>query len=129
MFHSVLLTFSLLLTGGFVPLEAGLQTLAADDLQGLIRKFESERSLKAHERFTTLQKISEIETRESSEFLAKVIRDPKEETSMVESAIRMVSVHENGVGLEAIFEKGLVQLPERSHWVIRDCWDRDLNDE
>ena len=43
MFHSVLLTFSLLLTGGFVPLEAGLQTLAADDLQGLIRKFESER--------------------------------------------------------------------------------------
>ena len=129
MFHSFLLTISILVTGSWIPLESTASGCSTDELQTLIRQFESERSLKAHERFTTMQKISEIETRESSEFLAKVIRDPKEETSMVESAIRMVSVHDNGVGLEAVFEKGLVQLPERSHWVIRDCWDRDLNDE
>jgi hypothetical protein len=122
MLLALLTTFSLLVTGAS-------DVAPPQDLQGLIRQFESERSLKAHERFATLQKISEIKSRESSEFLAKVIRDSKEETSIVESAIRMVSVHENGIGLEAVVEKGLVQLPERSHWVIRDCWDRDLNDE
>ncbi len=102
---------------------------AQNDLQGLIRQFESERSLNAHERFNTLQKIAQEGSRDSSEFLGRVIRDPKEETSMVESAIRLVSLHENSVGLKAVVEKGLVQLPDRSQWVVRDCWDRDLNDE
>ena len=113
------------------PVESALsqETAKSSDLRALKKQFESERSLNAHERFATLQKISEEGSRESSEFLAQVIRDPKEETSLVESAIRMVSLHDNGVGLKAVVEKGLVQLPERSHWVVRDCWDRDLNDE
>lgn len=126
---TILFSFLFLFTSFSAVAELSNSNLVANDLQGLIRQFESERSLKVNERFPTLQKISEVDHRDASEFLAKVIRDPKEETSMVESAIRMVSNHENGVGLKAVVEKGLVQLPERSHWVVRDCWDRELNDE
>lgn len=126
---TILFSFLFLFTSFSAVAELSNSYLVANDLQGLIRQFESERSLKVNERFPTLQKISEVDHRDASEFLAKVIRDPKEETSMVESAIRMVSNHENGVGLKAVVEKGLVQLPERSHWVVRDCWDRELNDE
>lgn len=126
---TILFSFLFLFTSFSAVAELSNSFLVANDLQGLIRQFESERSLKVNERFPTLQKISEVDHRDASEFLAKVIRDPKEETSMVESAIRMVSNHENGVGLKAVVEKGLVQLPERSHWVVRDCWDRELNDE
>jgi len=99
------------------------------DLDSLIRKYDSERDLKSFERFATLQEIAEEGSRDSSEFLGKVIRDPKEEVSLKEAAIRMISLHDNGIGLKAVVEKGLVQLPEKSHWVIRECWDRDLNDE
>ncbi|NCG56286.1 MAG: hypothetical protein GWP35_05235, partial [Proteobacteria bacterium] len=106
------------------PLMSGIA-----DLDALIRKYDSERDLKSFERFATLQEIAEEGSRDSSEFLGKVIRDPKEEVSLIEAAIRMISLHDNGIGLKAVVEKGLVQLPEKSHWVIRECWDRDLNDE
>jgi len=101
---------------------------AAQSFLELKENFARERSLKVIDRIGTLQKIGELDTLEASEFLAAIISDRREETAMIESAVRMVSLHGHGVGLKAVVESGFRILPERSHWVIRDCWDKDLSE-
>ncbi len=98
----------------------------AQGLEQLKEKFIQERSLDVIDRISTIQQIGEMESLEASEFLAKIIRDRTEETSVIESCVRLVALHGHSVGLEAVVEQGFLILPLRSYWVIRDCWDRDL---
>ena len=102
--------------------------LLAQDLDSLKVRFKQEKGRDVLERIDTMQAIGAMDTEEASQFLAKIIEDPSEVTSIVESAIRMVALHGHPVGLQAVVEHGFKNLPERSYWVIRDCWDRDLTE-
>ncbi|MEE2883858.1 MAG: HEAT repeat domain-containing protein [Planctomycetota bacterium] len=101
--------------------------LAADDLESLKVRFQQERNLDVIERINTIQAIGEIDSEEAAQFLAEVIKDKSEKTSIAESAVRLVALHGHPVGIETAIEHGFKNLPERSYWVIRECWDRDLS--
>ena len=98
----------------------------AQGLEQLKEKFIQERSFEVIDRISTVQQIGELDSLEASEFLAKIIQDRTEVTSIIESSVRLVALHGHSVGLEAVVEHGFLILPLRSYWVIRDCWDRDL---
>ena len=101
-------------------------SLAAADLDLLKARFKQERGLEVLDRIDTLQAIGAIDTDEASQFLADIIKDPSEVTSMAEAAVRLVALHGHWVGLQSVVEHGFKNLPERSYWVFRECWDRDL---
>jgi HEAT repeat protein len=99
----------------------------AQGLEHWKEQFRQQKNLEVLERIDAIQKIGEIDSLEASEFLAKIIEDRTEKTSVIESAIRLVALHRHAVGLQAVVESGLTILPTRSYWVVRDCWDRDLS--
>ena len=67
--------------------------LAADDLESLKVRFQQERNLDVIERINTIQAIGEIDSEEAAQFLAEVIKDQSEKTSIAESAVRLVALH------------------------------------
>ncbi|MDE0959337.1 MAG: HEAT repeat domain-containing protein [Planctomycetota bacterium] len=121
-FSRIFLLFVLMLYSSSTDVEA-------QGLDHWKEQFRQQKNLEVLERIDAIQKIGEMDTLEASEFLAKIIEDRAEKTSIIESAIRLVALHRHAVGLKAVVESGFTILPTRSYWVIRDCWDRDLSQE
>ncbi len=97
-----------------------------EDLESLKTRFKQERNFDVIDRINTIQAIGELGTEEAAEFLAGMIKDSSEETSVIESAVRLVALHGHAIGIETVVEHGFQNLPERSYWIVRECWDRDL---
>lgn len=99
------------------------------DLAELEKKFEAEKGGSALERLPTIQAIGALGSEESRRFLARILTDRSEKTSVHESVLRVLAPIGDKISVEAVVLHGFRVIPENSWWVIRDCWKNGVQED